>query len=77
MYSFHTSSSAYVEFWNNSFGNTDSKNKFQITWWQVWQSFVQESIQTIAASIDPNNILESDDKLNISEIPGQASDHLL
>ena len=31
MYSFHASSSAYVEFWNNSFGNTDSKNKFQIT----------------------------------------------
>lgn len=26
MYSFHASSSAYVEFWNNSFGNADRKN---------------------------------------------------
>ena len=76
MYSLHASSSAHVEFWNNSFGNTDSKNRFQITHQQVWQSFVQESIWTIAASIDPNNNLELDDKLNISEIPGQAFHHL-
>ncbi len=44
MYSFHASSSAYVEFWNNSFGSTDKENEYQITCWQVWQSFVQESV---------------------------------
>ena len=76
MYSFHASSSAYVEFWNNSFGNIDIKNRYQITRWQVWQSFVQESVQTIAASVDPNNNLELDDKLNISEVPGQAFHYL-
>jgi hypothetical protein len=76
MYSFHASSSAYVEFWNNSFGNTDSKNRNQITCWQVWQSFVQESVRTIVASIDPNNNLELDDKLHISEVPGQAFHYL-
>ena len=76
MYSFHASTSAYVEFWNNSFGNTDSQNKYQITRRQVWQSFVQESVRTMAASIDPNLNLELDDKLNISEVPGQAFQHL-
>jgi len=76
MYSFHASSSAYVEFWNNSFGNRDDKNKYQITRRQVWQSFVQESVRTIASSIDPNNNLELDDKLNISEVPGQAFHYL-
>ncbi len=44
MYSFHVSSFAYVEFWNNSFGSTDKENEYQITRWQVWQSFVQESV---------------------------------
>jgi hypothetical protein len=76
MYSFHASSSAYVEFWNNSFGNADRNNRYQITHRQVWQSFVQESVQTIATSIDPNNNLELDDKLNISEVPGQAFHYL-
>src|SRR5271168_531529 len=76
LYSFHASSSAYVEFWNNSFGNTDSKNKYQITRRRVWQSFVQESVRTIAGSIDPRNNLELDDKLNISEVPGQAFHYL-
>ena len=69
MYSFHASSSAYVEFWNNSFGNIDSKNKYQITCRQVWQSFVQEFVWTIAASINPDSNLELDDKLNINEVP--------
>jgi hypothetical protein len=31
MYSFHASSSAYFEYWNNSFGLTDPKNLYQIT----------------------------------------------
>ena len=43
---------------------------------QVWQSFVQESVWTIASSIDPNNNLELDDKLNIGEVPGQAFHYL-
>ena len=37
---------------------------------------MKESIRTIAASIDSNNNLELDDKLNISEISGQAFHHL-
>ncbi len=57
MYSFHASS-AYVEFWNNSFGTTDKENEYQITRQHVWGSFVQESVRTIASSINPNNNLE-------------------
>ena len=72
MYSFHASSSAYVEFWNNSFGTTDKENEYQITRRQVWQSFVQESIRTVASSINPNNNLELDSGLNINEVTAQA-----
>ena len=61
---------------NFSFGNADRKNRYQITCQQVWQSFVQEFVWIIATSIDPNNNLELDDKLNISEVPGQAFHYL-
>jgi len=72
MYSFHGSASAYGEFWNNSFGTTDKSNEYLITRRQVWQSFVQESIRTIASSIDPSNNLELDAKLKIKEVTEQA-----
>jgi hypothetical protein len=72
MYSFHGSPSAYSEFWNNSFGTTDKENEYQITRRQVWQSFVQESIRSIASSINPNNNLELDANLNINEVTEQA-----
>jgi len=44
IYNFHASSSAYIEFWNNSFGTIDKENEYQITRRQAWQSFVQESV---------------------------------
>jgi hypothetical protein len=72
MYSFHGSASAYGEFWNNSFGTTDKENEYLMTRRQVWQSFVQESIRTIASSIDPSNNLELDAKLKIKEVTEQA-----
>ncbi|KAF8800503.1 hypothetical protein BYT27DRAFT_7227438 [Phlegmacium glaucopus] len=40
MFSFHASSQAYTQFWNNSFGSTTTT----ITLRHVWQAFVQESI---------------------------------
>jgi hypothetical protein len=40
MFSFHASSQAYAQFWNNSFGTTTNT----ITLRHVWQTFVQESI---------------------------------
>jgi hypothetical protein len=72
MYSFHGSAAAYGEFWNNSFGTKDKGNECLITRRQVWQSFVQESIRTIASSIDPSNNLELDANLKITEVTEQA-----
>lgn len=37
IYSFHASTQAYMEFWNNTFGST-------LSYRQVWKAFVQESI---------------------------------
>jgi hypothetical protein len=72
MYSFHGSPSAYGEFWNNSFGTTNKENGYFITCRQVWQSFIQEFIQTIASPIDPSNNLELDAKLKIKEVTEYA-----
>ena len=47
MYSFHASASAYMEYWNNIFGVEKS---FKLSRCHIWQAFVQESTQTIAAS---------------------------
>jgi len=76
MYSFHGSSSAYGEFWNNSFGTIDKDNEYQITRRQVWQSFVQESVRTIASSINPKINLELDANLCIRDVTEQAFNYL-
>ena len=49
MYSFHAPASAFMEFWNNSSWSIHGGNAKKITRCQVWQSFVQESICSIAA----------------------------
>ena len=72
MYSFHASASAYVEFWNNSFGTIDKENEYEITRRQVWQAFVQESVRNIASSIGSNNNLELDYGLDIEDVTEQA-----
>jgi CxC6 like cysteine cluster associated with KDZ transposases len=69
MYSFHASASAYVEFWNNSFGKTQ-QDVFQFSCRQIWQAFVQESICTIAASA--NTEISVQDNLAIDEITKEA-----
>jgi CxC5 like cysteine cluster associated with KDZ transposases len=66
MYSFHASASAYMEFWNNSFGKTEQEVFHKISHHQIWQAFVQESICTIATSADMEISLR--DNLAIDEI---------
>ena len=39
MYGFHASASAYMEYWNNSFG----VDKLKLSCCHIWQAFVQES----------------------------------
>jgi len=72
MYSFHASASAYVEFWNNSFGTIDKENEYEITRRQVWQSFIQESIRNIASSTDSKYNLELEYGLDIDDVTEQA-----
>ena len=70
MFSFHASSQAYTQFWNNSYGS----NSTTITLRQVWQAFTQESIRTI--STDSSHSVELIDNLPISEVTGKVYDIL-
>ena len=70
MFSFHASSQAYTQFWNNSYGSTSTT----ITARQVWQAFSQESIRTIAT--ESSRSIELIDNLPISEVTGKAYDIL-
>jgi hypothetical protein len=70
MFSFHASSQAYAQFWNDSFGITTKA----ITMRHVWQTFVQESIRTVAAASSYS--LELLDNLPISDVAEKAFDIL-
>lgn len=70
MFSFHASSQAYTQFWNNSYGSTSTT----ITLRHVWQAFTQESIRTIAA--ESSHSIELIDNLPISEVTEKAYDIL-
>jgi hypothetical protein len=69
-YSFHGSSSAFAEFWSDSFWATQETGSRKITRRQVWQAFVQESVRRIAGSSD--QLLELPDGLKIKELTKQA-----
>ena len=66
MYNFHASASAYAEYWNNTFGT----GEVLIARAHIWQTFVQESMHTIAeeSQID----VELNDALNIKEVTAEA-----
>jgi hypothetical protein len=66
MYSFHSSASAYAEFWSNSFSQSSS----QISRRQIWHTFIQESVRYVSAAsmID----LELQDGLSIEEVTKEA-----
>ncbi len=68
IYSFHASASAYTQYWNNSFMDAGSKKHLGRK--QVWQTFIQESIRSIAKS--SNIDFEIDSKLAIDEVTEQA-----
>ena len=70
VYNFHASAAAFTEFWNTAFWKMQAGNSPKISRRQVWQTFVQESIQTIASSFGLN--LELEDGLPINQITKQA-----
>ncbi|TFK31937.1 hypothetical protein BDQ12DRAFT_701384 [Crucibulum laeve] len=70
MYSFHASAAAYTEYWNNTFGIINEEKIKIITHWQIWQAFVQESIQTVLEASKSH--LTLNDGLSIDEVTSQA-----
>jgi hypothetical protein len=65
MYNFHASTSAFMEFWNMSFGSSQILSRRHI-----WQAFVQESIRRIAGASGKE--LELPENLSIDEVTQQA-----
>ena len=67
VYSFHASTSAFAEFWNDSFSTKISRR-------QVWHTFVQETIRRVAQA--SNAVLELQDGLSINDITRHAFNQL-
>ena len=70
MYSFHASSAAFSEFWNDSFWQTQCGDSPKVSRRQIWHTFVQESVRTIASVSNIN--LELENGLPIKEVTNQA-----
>ncbi len=65
IYSFYASAAAYAQYWNNTFGNN-----IKISRRQIWHTFVQESIHSIASLSDIDLVLP--DGLAIDEVTKEA-----
>jgi hypothetical protein len=74
MYSFHASAAAYTEFWNNAFWEMQTGNSPKISCQQIWQTFVQESVRSIASTFGVK--LQLEDGLAINQVTKQAFDIL-
>lgn len=70
LYSFHASAAAYTKYWNNSFRRNLTVQSKQVTWHQIWQAFVQESIRSIASTSGIDLVLQ--DGLSIEEVTKEA-----
>jgi len=70
-YSFHASANTYTQYWNNTFGMI---NQIKIGRKQIEQTFIQESIRTIAESMETE--FESDLNLPINDVIGAAFEAL-
>ena len=70
MYSFHASAAAYTDYWNSTFGQVNLEYSTKLNCRHIWQAFVQESVQSIAA--DQNVYLELNGNLPIDEVTREA-----
>ena len=68
VYSFHASSSAITEFWNDSF--LPSENAHSVSRRQIWQAFVQETIRQVAEASSIS--LQIQDGIAIDDVTRQA-----
>src|ERR1700674_3464757 len=60
IYHFHASSSAFAEFWNNTFWSSQTTQSRKISRRQVWHTFVQESMRMVAKSSGVTLEMEND-----------------
>ena len=74
VYSFHASTAAFVQFWNDSFWRNQTVNCNKVSRRQVWQAFVQESIRRVAAVSGES--LEYPDRVSIDNLTGLAFAYL-
>ena len=70
IYNFHASSSAYAQFWNESFWEIQETSAPRISHRQVWQAFVQESVRKMAQLSKVDLLLS--DGLPIAEVTKHA-----
>ena len=70
IYHFHASSSAFAEFWNNTFWSSQTTQSRKISRRQVWHTFVQESMRMVAKSSGVT--LEMENGIPIQEVTKQA-----
>jgi len=70
VYHFHASVASYAEYWNDGIWKQRSEESGKLSRRQIWQTFVQESIRTIASSSDVD--LELEDGIALDQITKQA-----
>src|SRR6266436_5877445 len=70
IYHFHASSSAFAEFWNDTFWSSQKTQSRKISRRQIWHTFVQESMRTVAKSSEVT--LEMENGISIEEVTKQA-----
>ena len=69
-YSFHASSAAFAEFWNDSFWSMQETTSRKLSRRQIWHTFVQESVRRVAQST--GHTLEIQDGLPIGDVTKHA-----
>ena len=60
IYHFHASSSAFAEFWNDTFWSSQETQSRKISQRQIWHTFVQESMRMVAKSSGVTVEMEND-----------------
>jgi len=70
IYHFHASSSAFAEFWNDTFWSSQETQSRKISRRQIWHTFVQESMRMVAKSSGVT--LEMENGIPIEQVTKQA-----
>ncbi len=70
VYHFHASVASYVEYWNDGIWKQQPDGVGNLSQRQIWQTFVQESIRSIASSSDVD--LELEDGIALDQVTKQV-----